>query len=186
MRELSVPDADGYRVIQSIEVDGRIGVKVLVKAPVGDLKVFDWEAMRPTPQSFVGFGIEAFVERIEMANAMIDPKVLRARDQERLEIVTLFHAAQLAPIHIKMIPNEYCGRHCCYGKPWFVVTTRVGPIKIGQRKRVTNIDWSESDVKSTAAQLFASEEVTQGDKYIHAWNFQKAKEYLIRITQPAR
>lgn len=83
-------------------------------------------------------------------------------------------------IYVKSIPNEYDGSIF----PWYLITTPKGPIKIGWRKRVIVIDWQESDIKESAEDLFSNEEFSPGykptmyDKLIHAWGYDKAKEYL--------
>lgn len=91
------------------------------------------------------------------------------------------------PIYCKEIPNEYWGKDSGYGwsSPWLLATTTKGVIKIGWRKRVINIDWSQSDVTKTAEELFPNESVTKGSysnpRFIHAWGYDKAKEYLNKI-----
>lgn len=86
-------------------------------------------------------------------------------------------------VYFKEIPNEYWRENDPYGwaSPWFLVTTTKGVIKIGWRKRVIQIDWSQSDIESTANGLFPDENVTKFDRTIHAWGYEKAKEYLDRI-----
>lgn len=82
------------------------------------------------------------------------------------------------PIFVEEIPNGYCSRACCINYPWFVVTTKIGHVKIGWRKRVIEIDWSKTVVKPSAEQLFPNENVTKMGHSIHAWGYEKAKEYL--------
>lgn len=104
------------------------------------------------------------------------------RDKKIAELKSLFNN----PIYVKIIDNEYWGEHpYAWASPWLLVTTAKGVIKIGWRKRVINIDWSQSDVKTEARDLFPTEDVTKGDytnpRYIHAWGYEKAKEYLDKI-----
>ena len=78
------------------------------------------------------------------------------------------------PIYVKPIPNGYCSRACCEHLPWFLVTTKIGVIKIGWRKRVINIDWSETEVRK----IISDDDVTKDETMIHAWAYEKAAEYL--------
>ena len=87
--------------------------------------------------------------------------------------------------YMDAISNQYCPCDGC--APWFVVETEFGPITIGWRKRVISIDWSESiqtdaHAREITAQ-FEGENVTKGSTSIHAWGWDKAKEYLSRIRQ---
>lgn len=95
--------------------------------------------------------------------------------KEKQEILKLFAGKY---IFVEEIPNGYCSQPCCVNLPWFIVTTPIGHIKIGWRKRVINIDWSKTIQKKTAAELFPNEDVTKGEQSIHAWSYEKAKEYL--------
>lgn len=88
------------------------------------------------------------------------------------------------PVFSKELPNGYCSDYCCAHLPWFAVITKVGEIKIGWRKRVLEIDWSKSDNKQTASELFPSEDVTKGWQMIHAWGYDKAREYIKKIVGP--
>lgn len=86
-------------------------------------------------------------------------------------------------IFVKEVPNGYCRGACCEHLPWFLVTTNIGPVRIGWRKRVINIDWSETNQKKTADELFPNEDVTKYEHAIHAWGYDKAKEYLEKIHE---
>lgn len=96
----------------------------------------------------------------------------------RLKTIKSIKCLFTNPVYFKEIPNEYDGG---WVSPWFLVTTTKGVIKIGWRKRVINIDWSESDVTANAEHLFPEETVTKFDRTIHAWGYDKAKEYIERI-----
>jgi hypothetical protein len=82
--------------------------------------------------------------------------------------------SDVGAIHVKEIPNEYEQ----FGEPWFIITTRIGPIKIGWRKRVIAISWEDSDIVKIADDLFPDEDTTKYHRMIHAWSHEKAAEYL--------
>lgn len=113
--------------------------------------------------------------------------ILRIREENnpenivlRAEIIDKLTNCFIDPIYVKQIPSEYSSNDFI---PWLIVTTSKGPIKIGWRKRVINIDWSESNIQDT--DLFPDEDVTKGERYIHAWSYEDAKRYvgiLMRIN----
>ncbi len=105
----------------------------------------------------------------------VDPRSKEEATKERQEILELFkdHA-----IFVEEIPNGYSNGWYSKHLPWFVVTTKLGRITIGWRKRVINIDWEGSIINKTANELFPGEDVTKGNKCIHAWSYEKAKEYI--------
>ena len=98
------------------------------------------------------------------------------------KLAELFLSAGFDCDYIELIGNEYCSQSCCYHLPWIIVTTQKGRIKLGWRKRVINIDWSESDIESDGNEIFKDEKVTTGDKYVHAWGYDKAIEYLTKLN----
>lgn len=104
-----------------------------------------------------------------------DPKSKQESNENRKEILELFDGHT---IFVEEIPNGYCSDFCCKHLPWFVVTTKAGRITIGWRKRVIEINWKDSIISAGSMELFPKEEVTRGDKYIHAWGYEKAKEYI--------
>ena len=61
--------------------------------------------------------------------------------------------------------------------PWWLVKTGCGLIRIGWRKRVIEIDWSETDIECKAT----DDPVTQEAFLVHAWTTEKAVEYLREI-----
>ncbi len=123
----------------------------------------------------------------DVFNAIFKQHVLLDEDakayaaKEKAEILKLFEGKS---IFVQEIPNGYGGEDPYYAVyPWFIVTTPIGHIKIGWRKRVINIDWTNTLQKKKAEELFPNEDVTKSGeydeiRYIHAWGYEKAKEYL--------
>jgi hypothetical protein len=109
-----------------------------------------------------------------------DPKT-NGEVENNKKILSLFGD----PIFVEEIPNEYCGNWCCRHLPWFIVTTKVGRIKIGWRKRVISIDWSDTANTLTSFDLFPNDDVTKGNKIIHAWGYEDAKRYISTIISSA-
>lgn len=119
-------------------------------------------------------------EAISMAWAKENEAEKRTKHLEQLS--ELFVKAGFDPIHVELIGNEYCSQSCCYHIPWVMVTTQKGRIKLGWRKRVINIDWSESDIDLDGNKIFKDEKVTTSEKYVHAWGYEKAVEYLTKLN----
>ena len=104
------------------------------------------------------------------------------RNEHVVELTEIFKDAGFKTIHVETIDSEYCSESCCYKFPWIIVTTSKGRIKLGWRKRVMNLDWSESDITVMGEILFKGEETTKGEKYIHCWSKDKAIEYLKKLN----
>ena len=60
------------------------------------------------------------------------------------------------------------------GRSWYLFQTAYGLIKIGWRKRVINIDWSDTGVKAIVTEDNVTKELT----FVHAYSDLKAIEYL--------
>lgn len=107
-----------------------------------------------------------------------DPQAADAAAVEKRELLSLFPSAVL----VEELPNGYCSDWCCTHLPWFRITTTKGRVEIGWRKRVINIEWEER-VAGTAASLFPNEEVTKGERSIHAWSVEDAARYMKEILK---
>jgi hypothetical protein len=114
----------------------------------------------------------------------VDPKVHERAAKTKTEILACF-GDQL--VFVEEIPNEYCSRGCCAFYPWFIVTTKIGRIKIGWRKSVIHLEWTDSAIKADASMIFPREEAWPGyettayNKVIHAHGYDKAAEYIARL-----
>jgi hypothetical protein len=126
------------------------------------------------------------IQRMLVKNSMLmNSDYQQELKNERKELLSLFGDEK---VYVVEIENGY---DKSIPSPWFKVYTTKGPITIGWRKRVINIDWNESDIKALPTDLFPDEDVTMGgkfgeskkDQYIHAWGYEKAKEYLTKILQ---
>lgn len=157
---------------------GGFGIKILVAATtLPDLK-----------QKSIWYATDKAAElisaEVRAAILALSSDAQKRAEKERTELIGLF------PEHIfvEAIPNGYCSQWCCRHLPWFIITTRIGRFKIGWRKRVINIDWSETVGTKDARELFRDEDTTRGgrgEKYIHAWGLDKAKEYIQAIMDHA-
>jgi hypothetical protein len=61
--------------------------------------------------------------------------------------------------------------------PWWLVKTESGLIQVGWRKRVLEIDWSDTGIRFVVTE----DDVTKSDSMVHAWSIAKAVEYLTAL-----
>lgn len=101
----------------------------------------------------------------------------RRRRQEREFFARVLKLAGIGEPAMTEIPNEYWRDD---GPPWFLVDLGDrGFLKIGWRKRVISIDWSDfGEGSPDGSKLFADEGVTTGRHLVHAWGEEKCVEYL--------
>jgi hypothetical protein len=101
------------------------------------------------------------------------------------ECRAIFLLAGFEVLSLEQIPNQYWPECPNYeqiikNNPWWIITTCHGKIKIGWRKRVISIDWSDCK-KKVDHKLITVDEVTCYDGLIHAWSYGKAVEYLNQL-----
>lgn len=125
--------------------------------------------------------VDAIYEGVMEETVSLIPETVANRIIEREEIIGLFNSVNM--VYVEEIPNGYCSQWCCKQKPWFVVTTKRGRIKLGWRKRVLEINWNDSNIKHKADEIFPNDNVTKFDKLIHAWGYDKAREYINVLMQ---
>ena len=135
-------------------------------------------------QSKIGFEAGRFIEQIRTTIELAHAK--ENKQEERQEnintMIGLFHTAGFDMIWSTVFDNQYSSHPVYYTSPWLEVITSKGPITIGWRKRVISIDWSKSDIKKTAEEMFPDETSTKYDNLIHAWGYDKAIEYLTKLN----
>lgn len=100
------------------------------------------------------------------------------RNKEREFFSDIFAEAGFTHVAMNEIKNRYWNSYSA--PPWFAVTTEQGFFEIGWRKHVIHIEWDDVKLPSDH---FADQDVTQTGESIHAWNHEKAVEYLTRIRE---
>lgn len=111
-----------------------------------------------------------------------DPVALLRKKNDRENLLAIFPGR----IFVEAIPNGYSSDWHSRHLPWFVVTTEIGRFKIGWRKRVIHLEWTETICTETAEQLFPSEDVTKDGRMIHAYGYDKARQYVEAIIASAK
>jgi len=122
------------------------------------------------------------------------------------EFQNISDQAGLGNMLLTPIKNEYWGDDPVWATPWILMRTPKGSIKMGWRKRVISIDWSDvvafhckelKDFKDHEAKeaieksflaktLFPDEDVTKDEFLIHAWGYGKLLEYLTKLSSVAK
>jgi hypothetical protein len=126
---------------------------------------------------------EKIIKELNKETRLIGPKYIEIKKKWMKDAQVAFLEAGIHPIFVVEIPNEYCGPECCPHMPWFRITTTFGVLKVGWRKRVIHLEWTDSLVKTRADDLFAGEDVTKEDRMIHAWGYEKLTEYLRKLKR---
>ena len=104
-------------------------------------------------------------------------------EQEQELFRDIVTKAEIPHSSMRAIPNEYYSSDPTWFGPWFIVETDLGPLRIGYRKRVINIDWTDTQVNHNGDILFEDENVTTWRTGVHAWGRDKAIEYLRKLFQ---
>lgn len=91
----------------------------------------------------------------------------------------IFLLAGIEISSVFQLANEYWPDAPNYAKlrresPWWLVRTAAGLVKIGWRKRVISIAWSDTCVR----QVVTQDDVTKDDTCVHAYTYGKAVDYM--------
>lgn len=154
---------------ESLGSAGHLGVAIFVLGAPADMTADE------------AWAIQKFAQP---AHELVCTLVDRRRPEREAETRT--NAEQILgcfdkPIYVERLPNGYCSRSCCEHLPWFQVTTRIGRIKIGWRKRVISIDYQETVVQAQAVTLFPERRMTMDGRSLHASDPEDARVVIARI-----
>lgn len=83
---------------------------------------------------------------------------------------------------IEELANQYWPRcpqysELIFANPWWLVSTDLGIIEIGPRKRVIHIQWDKTNVRK----IVTDRDVTKGDTYVHAYTVIEIIEALVKL-----
>lgn len=129
------------------------------------------------PDYVVQEGDEAAVHSRYFLHTACHASVMAARREWEFRL--MFLLAGFDYFTLDAVSNRYGEAE--YGGPWFEVSTSVGRILIGWRRRVINIDWSATG--QHLLYLFDDVDDTKDHTYIHAWRPEQVIDYLRRIRE---
>ena len=90
------------------------------------------------------------------------------------QLIGSFEAADVSVLRVWELPNGYDRTH--NSSPWWLVKTHKGLIEVGYRKRVIQLDWSDTDIRKILE--VPGPYVTQTDHFIHAKDYNDLIDYL--------
>lgn len=98
------------------------------------------------------------------------------------KLQAMFLLADIPVFQIATIPNGYLPD--TYGElnranPWFEVSTPMGVVTIGWRKRVIEITWKHIPVN----EIITQDDTDKGHRYVHAWSYGAAVTYLANLRR---
>jgi hypothetical protein len=174
-----IDEKEYKRVYRSEQVgeDGHIGL---------DLRLAYPRPLTKNDDRAIEEAVRNLLTALHVEMRRVDPKYQGYKKEWLERADAIFRDANIGAIFVKEIPNGYCGDTCCPHLPWLLVTTKMGVIKVGWRKRVIHLEWTESIIDATAGSLFgATEQVTMAaeGKMIHAWSYEKATEYMKKLHE---
>ena len=185
---------EDYQLASSIEGGDGFSVKIFVHRPPDVQERVDnlsnaSENNELTPKELASTMFlrecSGIRNKLYMQAALLDPKNPERKQKNRDDFREAFNNAGFDIIFMEEIPNEYWGKDSVENltDPWFIVTTSVGHIKVGWRKRVIVLDWERTPIESSSDDLFPEEDVTHGIASIHAWGYEKLTQYLKVIKE---
>ncbi len=183
-----------YMVLYRGESHGSQNIGVVIAASLGkdafDPARFGYEKDKEANR-VISMAAESISKALLISGEKNNSESKARAVRERLELMGLFTEQ---PFQVEELPNGYCHDWCCINLPWYRVLTRIGWIKIGWRKSVINIDWSDTVIKQSGDDLFPGASFTVGSgyhsadhnaRYCHAWNYDKAREDIAVILNAA-
>ena len=107
-----------------------------------------------------------------------------SRLADKQEVFALFLTAGLPVERLWELPNGYWPDGEKYDDirtPWWLCRTSIGLIRVGWRKKVLDIDWTDTGIES----IVTTDKVTKNTLMVHAWTMDKAVAYLIELRRQA-
>ncbi len=174
------PEVDdrGMREV-SAEWGGEFGISIRLRMPREFEAALDSE--------YVYDALETLKMGIQRVTAQLNPGMCKLNAELEQGIRKLFSDAGVQAIYLERIPNQYVGPRspaAAIRSPWFLVTTPIGHIEIGWRKRVLHIGWERTKLGKNF-DLVSRGEVTHGPGSCHAWGYEDAAKVLRELFAEA-
>lgn len=90
---------------------------------------------------------------------------------DRTDLDAILHLAGIKPLGVWETLNGYSKSR---EDPWYLVQTPWGMLHMGWRKRVMEIDWTQTTIRVEITQ----DDTTKDPCYVHAWSKARAAVYL--------
>ncbi len=100
--------------------------------------------------------------------------------EEREAIESAMKISGIKYTKVYELVNQYwgdCPTKYDVSTPWYLFITEIGHIVVGWRKRVLNVDWSETKVRK----IVTEDQVTKAEDMVHAYSYLKLAEYLTAL-----
>lgn len=125
--------------------------------------------------------VDKVKEELLAAAVAADPKEQQSAREERQSLLECFHPS--VRLFDEPVPNGYTNDWYNRHRFWYIVTTYVGRIRIGWRKRVIHIDWSDSAIKHVDGRTLFTDFLnnTVDSTFIHAWSYEEATKIISRL-----
>jgi hypothetical protein len=102
------------------------------------------------------------------------------------KMLALFSLANIKIHSVWRLPNYYfencedeVGKHIAKTSPHWLVKTDKGLIRLGWRKRVLEIDWTDTKIEK----IVTEDEVTKNEHLVHAYTIPDAVKYLQSLAE---
>jgi hypothetical protein len=175
---LPEPQIWDYKQIYSVESSGFLGSSGF-KIEVSDNVIIDDDAELKYAIDRAGAMI---YDAIQLHLYKKTEEYEKVKQEENKGLLGCFDQ----PIYADEIASEYGNDWFYKNKPWYVVTTKFGRIKLGWRKRVISIHWENNPhLPFTADELFPDVQDTKGKDFIHAYGYEDARKYIKKLQEVA-
>jgi hypothetical protein len=104
---------------------------------------------------------------------------------KRDHAIALFEMAGFEVKSVHELPNGYWPDSYVElrrDNPWWLIETEIGLVKLGWRKRVISISWTNTPYRI----VVTDDDTTKDEDMVHAWSYPKALQYLTDLKRNAK
>jgi len=186
-------DISDYQLASSIE-SSDFCVKIFVRRPqkvidrianLNDVSEHGELTQKELASCMFGKECRDIYNMLHVQAVKLDPETPKKKQKIKDSFQKAFNDAGFDIIFVEEIPNEYHGEDTEQGQwdPWLLVTTRIGPIKVGWRRSVIHLEWERTSVHTTADELFPEEDATKFGAGMHVYGYENLTKRLTRLRE---